>query len=118
MQDNGSNVEAPESPTAKPDGAEDATGHRDPDDGKRSEITKAAEELRQLIGLADALASTADEQFCRVVVVGDGGDRRGVKRLAHLVECTASTVLAASDASAKLIAAVERILPLESEERS
>jgi hypothetical protein len=77
------------------------------------EITDAVDELRQLIARADALASTTDEQFCRVVVLSGGDDRRGFKRLAHLVELTAMAVMAASDASDKLIAAVERALPSE-----
>ena len=71
------------------------------------------DELRQLMARADALASTTDEQFCRVVVLREGDDRLGFKRLAHLVELTAMAVTAASDASAKLIAAVERALPPE-----
>jgi len=72
-----------------------------------------AGELRQLMAKADALATATDEQFCRVVVLRDGDDRRGFRRLAHLVELTAMAVVAASDASDKLIAAVERTLPPE-----
>lgn len=35
-------------------------------------------ELRQRIAKADALASVAEDQFCRVIyVVPDGADRRG-----------------------------------------
>lgn len=93
---------------------DDATGRSALDDRKPSttrEITTAADELRQLIARADALASTTDEQFSRIVVLQEGSDRRGFRRLAHLVELTANAVVAASDASDKLIAAVERTLP-------
>jgi hypothetical protein len=72
------------------------------------EETNEVDELRQLMARADALASTTDEQFSRIVVLTEGDDRRGFKRLAHLVELTAMAVTAASDASAKLIATVER----------
>ena len=71
------------------------------------------DELRQLMARADALATVTDEQFCRIVVLTDGDDRRGFRRLAHLVELTASAVTAASDASDRLIAAVEHTLPAE-----
>jgi predicted ribosome quality control (RQC) complex YloA/Tae2 family protein len=92
---------------------DDATGRGALDDLKPStrEITTAADELRQLIARADALASTTDEQFSRIVVLQEGSDRRGFRRLAHLVELTASAVVAAADASDKLIAAIERTLP-------
>jgi hypothetical protein len=69
--------------------------------------TAVIDELRHFMGMADALASTTDEQFSRIVVLTDGDDRRGFKRLAHLVGMTALAVSAASDASSKLIAAVE-----------
>ena len=89
-------------------------GHRLTDEPVQAEQeTNAVDELRQLIERADALASTTDEQFSRIVVLTEGDDRRGFKRLAHLVELTAMAVTAASDASAKLIAAVERALPSE-----
>jgi hypothetical protein len=77
------------------------------------EETNAVDELRRRIARADALASTIDEQFSRVVVLAEGDDRRGIKRLAHLVELTALAVMDASDASAKLIAAVENAVPPE-----
>jgi hypothetical protein len=80
-----------------------------PTDGEAT----AVDELRELMARAEALASTTDEQFSRVVVVTDGADRRGFTRLAHLVELTALAVSAASEASAKLIATVERELPQE-----
>lgn len=73
--------------------------------------TDVIDELRHLMGMADALASTTDEQFSRIVVLTDGDDRRGFKRLAHLVGMTALAVSAASEASAKLVAAVELDLP-------
>ena len=69
--------------------------------------TAVIAELRHFMGMADALASTTDEQFSRIVVLTDGDDRRGFRRLAHLVGMTALAVSAASDASSKLIAAVE-----------
>jgi hypothetical protein len=75
--------------------------------------TNAVDELRELMARADALATTTDEQFSRIVALTDGDDRRGFRRLAHLVEMTALAVSAASDASAKLIATVERELPEE-----
>jgi hypothetical protein len=74
------------------------------------EINDAIDELRQLIGRADALASTTREQFCHVVVIREGDDRREVTHLAHLVEMTALAVSAASEAGSKLIANVEREL--------
>lgn len=79
----------------------------------RDEEASAVDELRQLMGRADALASTTDEQFSRIVVLTEGDDRRGFRRLAHLVELTAMAVMAASEASARLIAAVEHALPPE-----
>ncbi|HWO26445.1 MAG TPA: hypothetical protein VNO30_47280 [Kofleriaceae bacterium] len=82
--------------------AEPAPEHDDPD---------MIDELRQHIARADALASTTDEQFSRIVVLTEGDDRRGFKRLAHLVEMTALAVAAASEASSKLIATVERARP-------
>ena len=84
-------------------------GQRQTDEpGPADEETDAVDELRQLMARADALASTTDEQFSRIVVLTEGDDRRGFKRLAHLVELTAMAVTAASDASARLIATVER----------
>jgi hypothetical protein len=77
------------------------------------EETNAIDKLRQLMARADALASTTDEQFSRVVVLTEGDDRRGFRRLAHLVELTAMSVTAASEASDKLIDAVEHALPPE-----
>jgi hypothetical protein len=77
------------------------------------EIVDAIDELRQIIARADALASMTDEQFGSVVVLREGDDRRGFKRLAHLVELTAMAVMDASDASDKLFAAVEQALPPE-----
>ena len=71
------------------------------------------DELRQLMARADTLASTTNEQFSRIVVLADGDDRRGFKRLAHLVEMTALAVAAASEASAQLIADIERDLSQE-----
>lgn len=79
----------------------------------RGEEANAADELRQVMARADALASTTDEQFSRIVVLTEGDDRRGFRRLAHLVELTAMAVMAASEASARLIAAVEHALPPE-----
>lgn len=75
--------------------------------------TDVIDELRQHMARADALASTTDEQFSRIVVLTEGDDRRGFKRLAHLVEMTALAVSAASEASSKLIATVERARPRE-----
>jgi hypothetical protein len=66
------------------------------------------EELRERLGAADALAWTTDEQFNRVVVLKDGDDRPGLRRLAHLVELTAMAVSAASKASSELIDTLER----------
>ena len=71
------------------------------------------DELRQLIARADAMASTTDEQFSRAVVLTEAEDRRDFRRLAHLVELTAMAVTAASEATAKLIATVERASPPE-----
>lgn len=65
-------------------------------------------ELRQCMARADALAWTTDEQFSRVVVLADGANRPGFARLAHLIEMTALAVSSAADASAKLIATLER----------
>lgn len=70
--------------------------------------TDMVDELRQLVARADALASTTNDQFSRIVVLTDGDDRRDFKRLAHLVEMTALAVSAASEASTKLIAIIER----------
>lgn len=75
--------------------------------------TDEIDELRQHMARADALAATTDEQFSRIVVLTERDDRRGFKRLAHLVEMTALAVSAASEASSKLIATVERIRPQE-----
>jgi hypothetical protein len=75
--------------------------------------TDVIDELRQHMARADALAATTDEQFSRIVVLTEGDDRRGFKRLAHLVEMTALAVSAASEASSKLIATVERVRPQE-----
>jgi hypothetical protein len=75
--------------------------------------TDPTDELRQIMARADALASTTNEQFSRVVVLTDGADRRGFTHLAHLVELTALAVSAASEASAKLIATVESERPQE-----
>jgi hypothetical protein len=80
-----------------------------PDDDEADMV----DELRQLMARADALASTTDEQFSRIVVLTDGDDRRGFTHLAHLVEMTARAVSAASEASSKLIATVERNLSQE-----
>lgn len=89
-------------------------GHRLTDEPVQvDEETNAVDELRQHMARADALASTTDEQFSRIVVLTEEDDRRGFKRLAHLVELTAMAVAAASDASAKLIANVERALAPE-----
>ncbi|HWO22451.1 MAG TPA: hypothetical protein VNO30_27020 [Kofleriaceae bacterium] len=76
-------------------------------DGDEADVV---DELRQLMARADALASTTNEQFSRIVVLTDGDDRRGFTHLAHLVEMTALAVSAASEASSKLIAAMERDL--------
>ena len=73
----------------------------------------AADDLRLLIARADALAATTDEQFSRVVILKEGDDRRGFRRLAHLVELTTAAVMDASDATDRLIAALERSLPPE-----
>lgn len=77
------------------------------------EIVDAVDELRQLIGRADALASTTREQFSRIVVIREGDDPRELKHLAHLVELAALAVSSATEASAKLIATLERGLPRE-----
>ena len=83
-------------------------GHRLSD-----EETNVLDDLRRLVARADALASTTDEQFSRIVVLTEGADRRGLRRLAHLVEMTASAVEAVSDAGSKLIATIERALTSE-----
>jgi len=70
-------------------------------------------ELRRLIARADALAWTTDEQFNRIVVLVDGDDRPGFKRLAHLIELTALAVSAVSEASSKLSAPLEHDLSQE-----
>lgn len=88
-----------------------STAELAPDDDE----TAVVDELRQLMAMADALAATTDEQFSRIVVLTDGDDRRGFTRLAHLVEMTALAVSAASEASSKLIATVERDLSREGE---
>ena len=75
-----------------------------------SEIANAANELRQLIAKTDALASVAEDQFCRVIYVPDGADRRGFERVAHLVGLTATAALAALEASNKLVDAAENAL--------
>ena len=76
-----------------------------------SEIMNAADELRQLIAKADALASVAEDQFCRVIyVVPDGADRRGFERVGHLVGLTATAARAALEASDKLVDVVENAL--------
>jgi hypothetical protein len=80
-----------------------------PDDNEKDML----DELRQLMARADALASTTNEQFSRVVVLTDGDDPRDFKRLAHLVEMTALAVMAASEASSKVIATIERDLSQE-----
>jgi hypothetical protein len=54
-----------------------------------------------------------DEQFSRIVVLTDGDDRPGFRRLAHLIEMTALAVSAAFEASSKLIATRERDLSQE-----
>ena len=76
-----------------------------------SEIANAADELRQLIAKADALASVAEDQFCRVIYVPDREGRRRFERVAHLVGLTAAAALAALEASNKLVDAVENALP-------
>jgi hypothetical protein len=81
--------------------------HKPAPDGDEADVV---DELRQLMARADALASTTNEQFSRIVVLTDGDDRRGFTHLAHLVEMTALAVSAASEASSKLIAAIERDL--------
>jgi hypothetical protein len=88
-------------PTTKP-----APGEEEPD---------LADELRERLETADALAWTTDEQFKRVVVIEDGDDRQGLKRLGHLVELTAMAVSAASKASSELIATLQ---PAPSQERA
>jgi hypothetical protein len=80
-----------------------------PDHGE----TDMVGELRQLMARADALAWTTDEQFSRIVVLADGDDRPGFRRLAHLVEMTALAVSAALEASSKLIETLERDPPQE-----
>lgn len=80
-----------------------------PDDSE----TDMVGELRQLMARADALAWTTDEQFSRIVVLADGDDRPGFRRLAHLVEMTALAVSAALEASSKLIATLEHDLSQE-----
>jgi hypothetical protein len=59
--------------------------------------TDMLDELRRLMARADALASTTNEQFSRVVVLTDGDDPRDFKRLAHLIEMTALAVMAAAE---------------------
>ena len=90
-------------------GANRLTDEPAPDDDE----TDVVDELRQLMGRADALASATDELFNRVGGLTDGADRRCLTRLAHLVEMTALAVSAASEASSKLIATVERELSRE-----
>jgi hypothetical protein len=64
-------------------------GHRLTDEPVQAdEETNAVDELRQLMARADALATTTDEQFSRIVVLTEADDRRGFKRLVHLVELT------------------------------
>jgi hypothetical protein len=75
-----------------------------------SAMMSAADELRQLIAKADALASVAEDQFGRVIYVPEGADRRGFERVAHLVGLTATAALAALEASNKLVDAVENAL--------
>jgi len=65
-------------------------------------------ELRERMETADALAWTTDEQFKRVVVIEDGDDRQGLRRLGHLVELTAMAVSAASKAGSELISTLQR----------
>jgi hypothetical protein len=60
---------------------------------------------------AEALASVAEDQFCRVIYVPDGADRRASERVAHLVGLTATAILAASEARDKLVA-VDELHPL------
>ncbi len=113
MENHNPNTEALDHLTAEPAPTAEATDATDGAPDASHEIQEALDELRQLMGRADALASTTDEQFSRVVVLGEGADRRGFRRLTHLVELTATAVMDASDASDKLIDAVERALPPE-----
>jgi hypothetical protein len=69
------------------------------------------DELRQLIAQADALASAAEDLFCRVIRSEDGNDRRHLERMAHLLGLTVAGVLAASQAGDKLAMAVSKALP-------
>ena len=73
----------------------------------------AADELRLFMGRADALAAATDGQFARGVTLGDADNRRDFRRIAHLVELTAAAVAEASEATDRLIAALERSLPPE-----
>jgi malic enzyme len=75
-----------------------------------SEIMNAADELRQLIAKADALASVTEEQFGRVIYVPAGADRRGFERVAQLVGLTATAASVALEASNRLVDAVENAL--------
>lgn len=87
-------------------GAHRLTTKPAPDD----EEPDLVDELRERLETADALAWTTDEQFNRVVVLKDGDDRPGLRRLGHLVELTAHAVSAVSKASSKLIATLQRDL--------
>ena len=73
----------------------------------------AADALRLFIGRADALAAATDGYFAQGDSFGDASNRRDSRRIAHLVELTAAAVAEASDATDRLIAALERSLPPE-----
>lgn len=79
------------------------TGDPAPDDNEQEML----EELRLLMARANALASTTNAQFSRVVVLTDRDNPQDFTHLAHLVEMTALAVTAASEASSKLIDALE-----------
>ena len=91
-----------------------AEHRRTPEPAPKDKEPNLVDELREHLETADALAWTTDEQFNRVVVLREDGDnRQGVRRLAHLIELTALSVSAASKASAKLIATLQRDPPQE-----
>jgi hypothetical protein len=79
-------------------------------DDLRQLVAKEVDELRQLIAQADALASAAEDLFCRVRSE-NGTDRRHLERMTHLLGLTAVGVQAASQAGDKLAVAVSKALP-------
>jgi len=68
------------------------------------DVSEAAEELRQLVAKADALAYVTGNVFEDVVRVRDVEDTQSFERLAHLVGATAEAVENALDAAKELAA--------------